>query len=209
MKDAIFKRCHMKALLQFNKSWCSVILSVFLHIKEAATVLQYDPRNMKIMTVLRDPWDSHPNINNNGGVCSFSFKYVCECDLHFIHTEWFFGTIWAFYSSENAERNVVVPPCLSQDRHCTHRTRHRNTSHMLWHTHTPTVYNNVESSMSIWSAGHSGGSFSRRWRGSVINVCILLSKTLQSHCVQIRLELNYSSRHEPTEHRHIQMGRHV
>ncbi len=39
----------------------------------------------------------------------------------------------------------------------------------------------------------------------MINVCILLSKTLQSHCVQIRLELNYSSRHGPTEHRRIQM----
>lgn len=83
------------------------------------------------------------------------------------------------------------------------------THHVCSETHTPTVYKNVKSSMSIWSAVHSGGSFSRRWRGSVINVCILLSKTLQSHCVQIRLELNYSSRHEPTEHRHIQMGRHV
>lgn len=87
----------------------------------------------------------------------------------------------------------------------------RNKSHKLWNTHSNRLQKRKEQHVHLISGARAipGGSFSRRWRGAVINVCILLSKTLQSHCVQIRLELNYSSRHEPTEHRHIQMGRHV
>ncbi len=80
-----------------------------------------------------------------------------------------------------------------------------NKSHTLWNTHSNRLHKRKEQHVHLIP----GGSFSRGWGGSVINVCILLSKTLQSHCVQIRLELNYSSRHGPTEHRRIQMGRPV
>lgn len=155
-----------------------------------------------------------PIINNNGGgVCSFSSKYVCVC----VSVTYTLFTLNVFLerselsTHQRMQKETYHLVFLRTGTALTELWSNADTEthHICSETHTPTVYKNVKSSMSIWSAVHSGGSFSRRWRGSVINVCILLSKTLQSHCVQIRLELNYSSRHEPTEHRHIQMGRHV
>lgn len=44
--------------------------------------------------------------------------------------------------------------------------------------------------------------------GAVINGCVALSKTLQSACVRIRLDFNYSLGLKVTAHRHAKVDNH-